>query len=927
VAITEALGALGNWSISLREDTPRELRDKIKYLGHITIHTGRVEPALVGDGLLGSSRFTGVLRGKSEHDEGFTLTGCGMEFWLGDEDDKGVVIENPLTLTGVTYTSAVQDLLDLGSAVVAGTLHPQVGTFTNTFQFMVLRKAIAYVASTGGHEYRVNGDATLDYGAVDELYVVTPKCFIVKRGSGVDMDLRALLGKSDVDSDVEDFTTRVVLLAASTETQVATGDADIAPGLNPYKDLHGNAVQLTRMVSESTTDATNADARAQLQLNRFSSTRDALTLSTPEYDINGSARIGDYVGVFNPDIGLYDPANEVPFRGGLLNPLNLRLIETTWPVSPGFMVAYRDPDGVWLDLTDYVVFEGGQTTVKVGGYNRSLTGAGSEPIGRLPQPDASVPDVVTWNEPFILSVYQSPTTGMARGEVLLDWNQPLNTDLTPIVDGSHYEIRYRRATVPAYPVTWGMVESEGLTWGDKETAGVPFNSPIQYPATEWQTAIAPFDDTMFRLQELAPAMPYEAQIRAVDLATPTNRGAWSDLTVWQTTNDDIPPVTPAPPFIVANPLAVQMTHELGAASGGTFNLDRDLHHLELHGGTEPLFTPSDVTLLGKAAANYGSIVGQIPVVQTFTLDNVNPVYFKVIAVDEAGNKSLPSSAVEMSMGLLDSQYITELTASKISAGTISTSILVGGRIATMPEFDFPGVEMTSQGLEGWDVSGFRSLFWDTTTGRLHVNGSGGIEIRDGNMTVKNAAGSTIVEVGECADGRHGVQVYDDVGVRVARMGELAAGGHGIEVISDTGVLVKVDTLAFGTKAATVSAAQTTTSSAYANLATVGPFVTVTLGNSARMIVIVSATINPTGVTGGTGLVGFDIAGPSGYFSAAVDLRALSLSVNNTFILNGSSKAFLVDGLPSAGSYTVQLKYRTAGATTSFYDRHVIVIPF
>lgn len=899
MAITESLGALGQWSLSLREDTPREIRDRIKYFGHLTIHTGRVEPALIGDGLLGSSRFTGVLRGKGEGDEGFDLSGCGMEFWLGDEDDKGVVIETPLTFTAESYTQTVRDLLDLTTAAVEGTFHAQVGTFTGTFQFMVLRKAIAYVATTGGHEYRVNGDATVDYGSVEELYVTDPKCLVVKRGAGVDMDLRALLGKSDVDSDVEDFTTRVVLLAASTESQVATGDADIAPGLNPYKDRFGNPVQLTRMVSESTTDATNADARAQLQLNRFSGTRDALSLSTTEYDINGSARIGDYLWVYNPDIGLYDLTQEVTFRGELLNPIKLRLIESTWPVSPGFMVAYRDPDGAWLDLTDYVRWEGGQTTVKVGGYNRSLTGAGSEPIGRLPQPDASVPDVVTWIEPFNLGVYQSEVTGEARGDVRLTWVEPDNTDATPIVDGSHYEIRYRRATTPLYPVTWDMLEATGMSWDDWEATGATWDAPILFPETDWQFANAPFDVQAFRLQELVPAMPYEVQIRAVDLATPSNKGAWSALALFQTTSDDIPPQTPAAPVIATSTLAVQMTHTLGTSAGGTFNLDRDLHHLELHGASEPLFTPDETTMLGKVIANWGMMLTEVPVVATFPLDNLFPTYFKVVAVDQAGNKSLPSADVRRTVDLVDDAHITNLTVSKVTAGEITADWFVGS--------DITGGALHVIGTAGIDVTG-----------------GGNVKIHDGALIVYNANGNKIVELGECSDGRHGLQVYKDNGTRVARIGELQSGSEGIEVIGDLGELVRVNTLAFGMQAASITTVQSRIGTTFGDMITVGPSVTVTVGNSGRMIVGVGAWCNA--LSGNNAYASFDVAGPSGYLLAASAFRSVAAAAAG---IVGASKMFLVDGLPQAGSYTVTMKYSSLSGTdlAQFGDRHLVVIPF
>jgi hypothetical protein len=950
MAITEALGALGSWTLDLKEDTPREIRERIRYFGHITVHTGRVEPALVGDGLLSSSRYTGVLRGKGERDEGFTISGCGMEFWLGDEDDKGVVIEDLLVFEAETPTQTVRDLLALTTAVQEGTFYAVPGTYSGQHQFEVLRKAIAYVATTTGIEYRINGDATMDLGAIDDLYVTSPKCLIIKRGAGVDMDLRALLGKSQVDTDVEDYTTRALLLAASTESQVATGSAELDPGEIPYKDRFGNPVKLTRMISESTTDATNADARAQLQLNRFSQTRDALQLSTSEYDINGSARIGDYVGVYNPDQLLVDYDNEVPFRGALLNPINLRLIETTWPVAPGFMVAYRDPDGAWLDLTDYVKFEVGQTTLKVGGYNRSLTGSSTEPIGRLPQPDTSVPAQVVWVEPFRLGVYQSAVTGQARGEVLLEWLTPLNTNGLPVVDGSHYEIRYRTATMPLVPTTHDMMS---VFTHDELAVDGTYNQPITFPATEWQRAIAPWDSTTFRLLDLVPSMGYEVQIRAVDLANPTNYGAWSELVEFQTTHDNIAPAIPAPPEVAANLLAVQVVHRLGASSGGTFNLDRDLHHLEVHGGSEPLFHPDDTTLLGKMMANWGMIVGQIPAVATFPVrgaprppnadpgegpsTDTLPLFFKVMAVDESGNKSLASAAAESSADLISSQYVSDLTASKITAGRMTAEVLMAGRITTAEAG--PRVQMSHTGMQGYKEDGTLGLDWKSSNGLLHVlgeagikvTGGGNVEITDGALVVKNANGNVIVEVGECQDGRHGIQVFKDNGLRVARIGELeSAGGDGIEFVDDLGRLVRANTMAFGIKSATITTVENGVSTAgFQNFSAggAGPSVTVTIGNTLTAIVMISSIVNPLGsATGGS--VSFNTFGPAAYFAGASELRSLwNLGVDAPLI--AATKAFNVV-VPTAGDYTfTMVRWTTgpAGTETQYGDRHIIAIPY
>jgi hypothetical protein len=745
--ITESHQALGAWSLSLKPGTPREILDRIGYLGHITVHVGRVDPRTGGDSLLSSSRYTGVVRGKDLTDDGHSLSGAGLALWLGDEDGKGAVIETTVSLAASTFTAAVAALLPASGAVVAGTLHAIAGTYTGTHQYQTPRAAIDYVCSTMGAEWRVNGDATLDAGLVADLYVTNPRAAIVRHGAGVDVALRALAGGAAVTSDVEDFTTRVVLLAEGEGSAIVTGAADILPGLNPYKDLRGNPVKMTRLVSESGTDATNAAARAQLQLNRFTDTRDALSLSTSDYDIKGTAAVGDYTWVFDPEVGLYDEANEVVFRGARLYPVKLRITELTWPVVEGSTVAYRDRDGAWLDLTDYVVWESDATTVTVGAYSRSLTSTG-EVVGSRPKPDSSVPAAVTWVQPFNVGVYQSTVTGEARGDVTLVWLRPNNTDATPIVDGSHYEIRYRRATIPAYPVTWDQVQAAGLTWDQVQAAGGTWDHPVTFPETQWQYATAPFDALQFRLQELTPAMPYEAQIRAVDLATPSNLGAWSALAVWQTTRDNIPPATPAPPEIASNPMAVQLVHRLGVAAGGEYNLDRDLHHLELHGGTEPLFTADDTTLLGKVIANWGMITGHIPVVQTFQITDTEPAWFRVVAVDEAGNKSSPSSTTKAVAGLIDQQYISSLTVSKITAGEISTTWLLAGMIRTA----ISGARMESDagGLRLYDAAGTNTVNLDANDGSALLTG-----------TVQSGTGAQRIVVNPDPTGLARVDMFDD----------------------------------------------------------------------------------------------------------------------------------------------------------------------
>lgn len=722
MAITETLKALGSWSLNLRNDIPVGIVEKLGYFGHIVIHPGVVDPRVSGDGLLKTSRYTGVLRDKGFDGSTHTIAGPGMAMWLGDEDKKGEVFESLLTMTALSFENAIRAALPPSGSVTEGTLF-NIGSapFTSTFQYLSPREVIDYVCTTLGADWIVRGDATLDAGLESDLFVTVPKTAILRRNAGVDRFVNAFPGHLSTAEDVQDFTTRVVLLASGSEGSTSTGSADILPGLNPYKDLHGHTVKMTRLVSESSTDAGNATARAQLQLNRFTGTRNALTLSTQQYDIKGDVVVGDYLWVYDPESGLED-INEVIFRGQRIYPLKLRLTEMTWPVIKGMSVAYRDDFGVWTDLTKYVQWESGDTTVVVGGYNRSLTsGADGGVVGSRPQPNTSIPDQTVWDEShFVFSTYQSTVTGETKAQVELHWLRPNNVDTTAIIDGDHYDLRYRTSSAPVLPVTWAQIA--GYTWNQVEAAGGTWDHPIQYTPGEWAYATVPWDQLKFVIQELAPNMPYEAQIRAVDNGTPANYGDWSVSTFFQTLNDTLPPAVPAPiSTVAASTLSVQITHNLGKASGGTFNLDRDLHHLEVHGQYEPNFTPNDTTLLGRVLANAGMMNAQVPVVATFASDKLNPTYFKVIAVDDAGNKSQPSTAVQATALLVDDAHITNLTVTKVTAGTISANWLMAGKIYTGVSPN-ARMEIQSFGVAAWNSSNTTTFWVDSATGNVWMRG-------------------------------------------------------------------------------------------------------------------------------------------------------------------------------------------------------------
>ncbi|MCA1840223.1 MAG: hypothetical protein LC723_07830, partial [Actinobacteria bacterium] len=492
---------------------------------------GRVDCRLYGDATLDSARYVGVVRKKRIADNGIiqsdtastaiTLEGVGMNFWLGDDDDKGSVIETETTFTGVNFSTAISGLLP--PAVTLGTVSGVSGTYSGVHQWQTPRKAIKYVcdtmsqpalpnnlistnnssfestggvsgwtavsnctiAQTGAYSYlgtksmqvtpssigtmtaktngtanaanvtagntyvayywvlatgvscygrvgidyrdatytqqgsasadtwlalpqnawtqvsrtitvptgtgitqadflvnlqsnasgdkfyvdnvwiyqsqtptpvsfRVNNRGALDAGPESNLYVTNPQCILVRQGStyGEDLQIKAVPGSLGLDQDMEDFSTRVVILAGSDGLQFSVGSSDvgsISPGTNIYKDIHGNPLKLTKMLSESETSDDNADTRAELALRDIIKPHREINLDTNDYDIFGSFDIGDYVYVYDPDSNLVDTANEAIVRGMRLNPIKLQVTELEWNVTNEYSVAYRASDGTWYD--------------------------------------------------------------------------------------------------------------------------------------------------------------------------------------------------------------------------------------------------------------------------------------------------------------------------------------------------------------------------------------------------------------------------------------------------------------------------------------------------------------------------------------------------------------------------------------------------
>jgi len=114
------------------------------------------------------------------------------------------------------------------------------------------------------------------------------------------------------------------------------------------------------------------------------------------------------------------------------------------------------------------------------------------------------------------------------------------------------------------------------------------------------------------------------------------------------------------------------------------------------------------------------IQAQIPVIFTAQVEETSARYVRVVAVDKTGNKSGPSDAATATALLIDDAHISDLTVSKVTAGTISASWVMAGEIKTA---DTGARARTSaDGYELYNTAGTRTFFADAATGNVNIVG-------------------------------------------------------------------------------------------------------------------------------------------------------------------------------------------------------------
>lgn len=354
---TERLMARGDWSVRLRDDAPLAVRNSVATpYGLVVVTPARVQTWGMSDAaMIAAARYVGVLLRTGP---ALDLGGAGLAWFLGDETGRqpleSAVTQSAASLT-TWVTSIIPAQLSVGSISGAGTL-------SGAYNWVSRREALDSVCQAFNVEWRVNPGRTVDTGTAATLYGSAPTAILVSRDGPHEVGtVQGITATIDAAYDWDDFASKIVLFAGA--GRGSSGGASI------YRGPDGTLMTLSRAVQADTVQPGGESNAAALVLSHANSTVRTFTVRTSSYDVRGKIATGANVYAYDPQIGLVNTANQVQYRGSLLQPVSARVLAMTQPIERGMGVYVRYHDGTaisYVDLSDYIEWDGPGGTLELG---------------------------------------------------------------------------------------------------------------------------------------------------------------------------------------------------------------------------------------------------------------------------------------------------------------------------------------------------------------------------------------------------------------------------------------------------------------------------------------------------------------------------------------------------------------------------------
>ena len=228
------------------------------------------------------------------------------------------------------------------------------------------------------------------------------------------------------------------------------------------------------------------------------------------------------------------------------------------------------------------------------------------------------------------AVTAASSTDGVTAQIELSWTAPADADL------DHYVVRYATDT------------------------------------TNWSYIAVPGDVTSAVIRNVIPNTPYYVGVQSVDFSANTSGFANATSYPYTTAQDTMAPNKPSPPTVATSVLKAQITHDM--TDDSAVDLAADTEYIEVYADTTSGFTCQPGNQVTKIkTAGVGVSVSELVVYPTAT-----DLYWKVIAVDTAGNKSVASDATLGTPSLITNSFIENATITDAKIANLSATKLVAG---------------------------------------------------------------------------------------------------------------------------------------------------------------------------------------------------------------------------------------------------------
>lgn len=387
------------WAISLVDDTPRWVLDDIdvrnKLWATIVITPQYLVPGTVSDAtLLSLARYCGVYLGMGAGRT--SLHGETLAWWLGEAGDGGSLhSQEDIHYEAKYLDDAINDLVLNGpNGLTGGTITAPDDQFEIDLE--------------GGDTKRENLDTLVGQASVETVWQITAQgvlnvntpsglwptrttptvLFTPEGGHDALIDgLQAEFVMAELNGD--EVRTQI---AVDWQDGVNNGFANLSP--IPWYDFAGQAPRVAtlmdwrpkrarpptekwrKLAAWQIQSETQADRLAARELNERSEVRQEIRVEVDAFDPwRFDMSPGNDVYLYDPDTKILNTANEVYYRGEAIRPDKGTVQQWSTPVRRGYGVYLRYFSSIggaatYYDLTNWVEFEDGPTSVLVGHRDR-----------------------------------------------------------------------------------------------------------------------------------------------------------------------------------------------------------------------------------------------------------------------------------------------------------------------------------------------------------------------------------------------------------------------------------------------------------------------------------------------------------------------------------------------------------------------------